>query len=255
MTENISKLLEDWYARPFGQAAFQQTSGSVRKSLEHVFGYYLVQLGLARNMPLFLDSTIPTRILISSACGELADLVANFEELPIASDSTDAVIGQHFLEFSSQPHRTLREIHRILTPQGHLVLIGFNPYSLSGIGHLGLKLSGANLWKRWSPISLMRLKDWLHLLGFDIIEHETLCHVPEIGSGTFRHLLVNLENIIKRTKLPVGGLFVIHAIKSVAGASHLQRKELKRRTIVNIRTPAPSAGSIIPNKTYISSRN
>ncbi len=250
MTENIPKLLEDWYARPFGQAALQQTSERIRKSLEHIFGYYLVQLGFARNMPLFLDSTIPTRILISSARGELADLVANFEELPIASDSTDAVIGHHFLEFSGQPHRTLREIHRILTPQGHLVLIGFNPYSLAGLGHLGLKLSGANLWKRWSPISLVRLKDWLRLLGFDIIEHETLCHIPEIGSGNFRHVLANLENIIKRTKLPIGGLFVIHAIKSVAGASYLERRELKRRTIVNIGAPAPSAGSIIPNKTY-----
>ena len=250
MAENISKLLEDWYARPVGQVAFQQINESICKSLEHIFGYHLVQLGLARGMPLYLQSTIPTRILLSNTGGELVKLVANFEELPIASDCTDAIIGHHFLEFSRHPHRTLREIHRILTPQGHLILIGFNPYSLLGLGQLCLKLSGVRLWKNWSPIRSTRLRDWLYLLGFEIISYDTLCHIPKLGSDNIHHILCNLDNIVKRTKLPVGGLFVIHAIKSVSGVSSLVRKEVKRRSIISVPTPSPNAGTVILNRTY-----
>ncbi len=247
MTENISQLLEDWYARPFGQLAFQRVDEVVGKSLEHIFGYYLVQLGLARNMPLYHQSTIPTRIFLSNRSGALIKLISSFEELPIDSDSTDAVIGHHFLEFSKQPHRTLREIHRVLTPQGHLVLVVFNPYSLIGLGQLGLKLSGVRLWKGWSPISGARLKDWLHLLGFEIISYDTICHIPEMGSGKIRNLLIKLDNSFRESKLPVGGLFVIHAIKSVAGASSISIKKARHQTLPGIRAPVPSVGAIIPN--------
>tara|TARA_B100000579_G_scaffold361631_1_gene319401 strand:- start:1037 stop:1807 length:771 start_codon:yes stop_codon:yes gene_type:complete len=250
MTENISKLLEDWYARPSGQLAFQKIDEIAGKSLEHIFGYYLIQLGLARNMPLYHQSTIPTRVLLSNRSGELIKLIASFEELPIDSDSTDAVIGHHFLEFSKQPHKTLREIHRVLTPQGHLILIGFNPYSLFGLGQLGLKLSGVRLWKSWSPISGARLKDWLHLLGFEIVSYDTICHIPEFSSGKIRNLLIKLDNIARESKLPAGGLFVIHAIKSVAGASAIVRKKARHKTLPGIRAPAPSVGAIVPSERY-----
>ena len=85
MTENISKLLEDWYARPFGQLAFQKIDEVVGISLEHIFGYYLVQLGLARNMPLYHQSTIPTRIFLSNKSGELIKLLANWENIALFS--------------------------------------------------------------------------------------------------------------------------------------------------------------------------
>ena len=143
----------------------------------------------------------------------------------------------------------MREIHRILTPQGHLVLIGFNPFSLFGLGQLGLKLSGVRLWKSWSPINGARLKDWLHLLGFEIISYDTVCHIPELGSGKIRNLLIKLDNIARESKLPAGGLFVIHAIKSVAGASAIVRKKARRKTLPGMRAPAPSVGAIIPSET------
>ena len=39
--------------------------------------------------------------------------------LPIESNSIDLVLLPHILEFSANPHQILREVHRVLVPEGH----------------------------------------------------------------------------------------------------------------------------------------
>ena len=39
----------------------------------------------------------------------------------------------HILEFADEPHQVLREVERVLVPEGHLVITGFNPASLWGL--------------------------------------------------------------------------------------------------------------------------
>jgi len=59
-----------------------------------------------------------------------AQLLCLPEFLPFADKSMDIVIAPHVLENSDNPHQTLREIERILIPEGFLILSGINARSL-----------------------------------------------------------------------------------------------------------------------------
>ncbi len=55
-------------------------------------------------------------------------------ELPFESQSVDLIVMPHTLEFTADPHGLLREVERVLIPEGRLVIIcGFN--SLQPVGH------------------------------------------------------------------------------------------------------------------------
>ena len=70
----------------------------------------------------------------------------------------------HALDLAEAPHQVLREAHRVLTPEGYLILSGFNPWSAAGL----LKLMRRRKGMPWSPgwLAPGRVKDWLALLGF-----------------------------------------------------------------------------------------
>ena len=57
----------------------------------------------------------------------------DLRQLPFAANSIDLVVMPHVLEFYDDPHQILREVERILIPEGQIVLTGFNPYSLWGL--------------------------------------------------------------------------------------------------------------------------
>ena len=128
-----------------------------------IFGYNAVQIGLpqcdclrANRMPLrfVYDSTPP------------AALLGDAHHLPLAGSSVDLVALPHTLEFADDPHQILREVERVLVPEGQVLLSGFNPFSLWGIRR---RLSGRDAAFPWRGqyFSVRRLKDLLQLLSFE----------------------------------------------------------------------------------------
>ena len=84
------------------------------------------------------------------------------------SESVDVVLLPHTLDYSDdRSHAVLREADRVLTPHGHLVILGFKPGGLWGLRRLipgaGLPPGGAHL------IPDRRLSDWLQLLDMRIL--------------------------------------------------------------------------------------
>ena len=185
MSLNMSKLLEDWYSRPSGKIMLSSIGSHIDQVLERTFGYYLIQIGPANNIPLYSKSTIGKKVLISNSPGPNLGVISNFSELPLGSDCVDVVICQHLLEFSEQPHKSLREAQRVLTPQGHLFLMGFNPYSVTGLNIFGLKLAGSQLWSSCNLVNVGRLRDWLNLLGFEHITTSWFTAIPDGGNKRF----------------------------------------------------------------------
>ena len=133
--------------------------------------------------------------------------------LPFASNSTDLVILPHVLEFSPDAHQILREVERILIPEGHLIILGFNPVSLWGLRNR-FDRSGSFPW-HGNYLSLTRLKDWLKLLSFEVDRGNSGCHVPPCDQETWLRRWHFMERAGGRWWGLPGGVYLLHAIKRV----------------------------------------
>ena len=213
---DILTELESWYGRDNGQYLLEATHRAAQGLLDTAFGYHILQLGVAGTRPLCQSSRINHRIYCAGRPGHNVGLVADADELPLDSDSVDTVIAHHCLEFALNPHQVLREIQRVLTPQGQLLVIGFNPYSLLGLNTYLRGLLREPLWHRHRPVSEKRLTDWLHLLGCEVQDIIRLYGVPLAGSGRLRQWLANGDAWTARNNLAIGGLYILHATKQVA---------------------------------------
>ena len=175
---DILQELESWYAADNGSQVLMQTREALLPYLETAFGYHILQIGPARGLPLHGASLINHRIYASQNGGRGVDLICRDDEIPLEGDSVDVVIAHHCLEFTANPHQVLREIQRVLTPQGHLLLVGFNPYSAHGIASRLRGLSKKSLWHWHTPVGERRLHDWLHLLGSELRSTSYLYAMP-----------------------------------------------------------------------------
>ena len=245
---DILAELESWYARENGQYLLEMTRIAVRDLLDTSFGYHILQLGVTGGRPLCHSSPINHRIYAADRPGVGVGLVADAGELPLDSDSIDTVIAHHCLEFAPNPHQVLREIQRVLTPQGQLLVVGFNPYSLLGINTSLRGLSRQSLWHRHHRVGEKRLTDWLHLLGCEVQDIIRLYGVPPAGGGKLRQWLTRADAWSQRKNLPLGGLYILHATKQV---SALQRPRLVLRSrgerlIGLVPKPAPAPTPTAP---------
>jgi len=168
--QQISGIVAEWLDSPLGAALREQESRIVEEALDGIFGEYVLQLGLWGEPHSFLKFARSQRAVCIADPGavtaELPGLMGQMHRLPIASDSVDAVLLPHTLDFSDRPHAILREVHRILRSDGHLVVLGFKPGGLWGLRRL---VPGAGLPPGLEhPVSDRRLSDWLKLLDLRI---------------------------------------------------------------------------------------
>lgn len=162
-----------WYCSAPGINAAQGVQLAVAEMSSQVFGYYALQLGeLAQQYDLLQDSRISNCFTVVPAISASADLVADAAALPVEFDNIDLVVASHVLDCSNDPHQVLREIERVLVPEGHCILISYNPFSWCG-----LRLCWKRLFKREATPTVytaFRLKDWFTVLGFEVLEIRTV---------------------------------------------------------------------------------
>jgi len=162
-----SHNLQDWLTTPLGEALLLQEARVVEEALDGIFGEHCLQLGLWGDNRTFLRFTRTQRcaLIAETAHGEPA-AVAEMHRLPVETDSLDAVLMPHTLDYSDRPHAILREVDRVLRSNGHIVILGFKPGGLWGLRRLvpgaGMPPGADNL------ISDRRLRDWLQLLDMRI---------------------------------------------------------------------------------------
>jgi SAM-dependent methyltransferase len=162
-----SHLLQQWLSTALGEALLQREARVVEEALDGIFGEHCVQLGLWGDNRTFLRFTRTQRcaLIAETADGE-PSAIAEMHRLPVESDSLDAVLLPHTLDFSDRPHAILREVDRVLRSDGHLVILGFKPGGLWGLRRL---VPGAGMPPGADQlISDRRLRDWLQLLDMRI---------------------------------------------------------------------------------------
>lgn len=238
---DILTELESWYTRDNGQYLLATTREAVAEVLDTAFGYHLLQIGCTRGTALFTQSPINHRIYAAEKTGAGINLLSLADELPLESDSIDTVIAHHTLDFAANPHQVLREIQRVLTPQGQLLLIGFNPHSLRGVSSRLRGLSRTSMWHKHAAVSESRLTDWLHLLGCEVQDCTRLGAVPLLGRGALRRWLMRLDGWTNRHNLPGGGVYILHAIKQVSAVHRPRRQwQMRRQRLMGL-VPKPAA--------------
>jgi SAM-dependent methyltransferase len=141
---------------------------------------------------------------------------ADYHHLPISNSSADLVVMPHVLEFSQNPHQVLREVARILMPEGHVILACFNPWSLWGARRFVGPAREAYPWNG-QFISLPRLKDWMALLGFEVAGGRMGCHLPPIAGEQWLQRFAFLEHAGDRWWPFAGGVYFLHGVKKVHG--------------------------------------
>lgn len=203
----------DWLATPLGRRCLANEQRLIRQSLERVFGEQLLQIGSwgARNCFLRYART-QRRALIDWRPDVECDLVSDPERLAIASDSVDAVLLPHTLERTPSPHALLREVDRILRPDGNLIVLSFAPAGFWGLRHL-LSARGYPA-GRERMIREGRLRDWLELLSFDVGSATRYCHTLPLER--FKQLrLVPREEWAQRWLPVLSGGYLLRAQKRV----------------------------------------
>lgn len=199
--------------------------------LPNLFGYHLVQVGYTWQ-DLTISSRVSHRLMISAYChsppGHAVQLCAQSHQLPIASDSVDVVVLPHVLEFSHYPHEVLREVDRILVPEGHVVMLCFNPFSLWNGWRVAIR------WRNKMPwcgefLSSTRLRDWLALLGFDTAQQQGYAFMPPWNSAHLAGRLQWLEQLGQRFFSFAAGSYVLVAKKRVTTLTPIRPGWRRRR--------------------------
>lgn len=247
--------LTDWFQTPPGRYLLEWEQGQFDRSVANLFGYNALQLGLpelqalaANRMPhrwLALpeemlsgeadpaepvsdwQAVIGTTEEASSSIPRVA-LVTNAAALPFPEASLDLVVLPHTLELSADPHHVLREVERVLVPEGRVVVAGFNPNSFWGLRQsrarlMGrMKLSALGLSELYLPeagefIGPGRLRDWFRLLGFEVESQHFGCYRPAVRSDKWLQRYAWMDRAGARWWPIFGSVYFFVAVKRVRG--------------------------------------
>jgi SAM-dependent methyltransferase len=208
----IASPLEDWFATAQGRYVLGWEQQQFDNAVDDIFGYYAIQVGLP-GIDLLRENRIPLRVTVGTDEGTAVR--AQPWILPFASQSIDLVVLPHVLEFSAHPHAILREAERVLMPEGSIVISGFNPLSLWG----ARRALGFGQGSPWNGrfIGLVRLRDWLHLLGFELNGGKFGCYAPPFMRNQWLERCGFMEKAGDRWWPIAGGTYVVRAIKRTVG--------------------------------------
>src|SRR3954469_24278851 len=156
--------LSGWLSNPQGEDVLRWELAQFDSAVDDVFGFRAVQVGLPE-VDFLRQNRIPFRFSLALEPG--AGVAGDPLQLPVASQSVDLVALPHVLESHPNPHEVLREAERVLMPEGHLIISGFNTVSLWRMRQLIPFMDKSVPWDS-RFIGLLRLRDWLRVLGFEL---------------------------------------------------------------------------------------
>lgn len=226
--------LSRWFQSDLGEQFVAAEKQQLDELLPDLFGFYLLQVGQLADVDLLNASRVSHRKVMGlHPEGKL--LQGAFQgqpwALPIQTDSIDVVVLPHTLDFALYPHEVLREVERVLVPEGHVVITGFNPLSLWQFWRWVLRR-----WKQppWCGhfFTTLRLRDWLKLLGFDVTYKKCFFHRPPVKNRTFLQRLNFMEKMGKHLWPVAGAGYVLVARKRVETLTPIKpRLEVRQKVV------------------------
>jgi len=221
--------LADWLQTPAGQYMTSWEIEQFDKVVADVFGFHGLQLGLS-SLPVLRNCRIrhcwvaenQVNVLHTQAGSALA-LFADSVALPYADQSLDLVVLPHTLELSIDPHATLREVERVLVPEGRVIISGFNPLSFWGLRqrrsqwYARFGFSNYFLPPEIDFIGYRRLRDWLKLLSFEVDRGRFGCYIPSVQTPSLVAKFAWMDKAGDRWWPILGSVYFLAAVKRVRG--------------------------------------
>ena len=221
--------LHDWLQTPTGRYLLDWERARIDAAVVDIFGYHALQLGVpelnglkANRMPHQWLATEHLQVGAEMSIQQPV-LLCDYSALPFPASSLDMVLLPHTLEFSSDPHATLREVERVLVPEGRVVICGLNPASLWGLqqrrSHLYRKMGFDQTFlpQAGEFIGYWRLRDWLRLLGFEVEVGEFGCYRPGVTSEKWLQRMEWMDRAGPRWWPIFGAAYFLVAVKRVHG--------------------------------------
>lgn len=233
--------ISDWYQTELGQYLLGELAENLEPVLSTSFGYYSLQIGCAAESEALLNGCrIKHHFTLDRDINEV-DVCARSAFLPIANDSVDLVVIMHHLSTTAEPHALLREVSRILIPEGKLIVIDFNPVSLWGVRHF------FQSWLEQIPwsghfFSASRLNDWMQLLGFSLQKHLRAGYLPPIQQPRILRHLSWLEKGMRNWIRFSSALNVLVYDNNTMPLTPVRERWVKRKILPAKVTPRPVAG-------------
>lgn len=217
---------------PPGRYLLAWEQNCLDEAVADLFGYHALQVGLplleglrANRMPYRWSAWGAADGVLMQAMQQdgLPDLHAEAVALPFPAASLDLVVLPHTLELSLEPHAALREVERVLVPEGRVVICGLNPASL-----WALRQRRARLYQRlgrgrlYLPdmgefIGYGRLRDWLRLLSFEVEVAHFGCYRPAVRSPQWLERWAWMDQLGPRWWPIFGSAYFVVATKRVHG--------------------------------------
>lgn len=233
-----------WWRSPPGLYLLAWEQALLDQLVNDAFGFHALQLGLPQ-LDGLRANRMPHRWLATDDLAEVepvplpavdpglstlmplnsgAALHCDFDALPFPNQSLDLVLLPHALELARDPHDTLREVERVLVPEGRVVIIGLNPASLWGLrqqaGQLRRRLGLGEppfLPEAGEFIAYRRVRDWLRLLGFEVERARFGCWRPPWGRAGWLQRWAWMDSVGSRLWPVLGAVYAVQAVKRVRG--------------------------------------
>ena len=236
--------LTQWLQTPAGRYLLEWEQGHLDQAVVDLFGFHALQVGLPE-LDALRANRMPHRWVASvtahAEAGPATDgatpppfelpraavaLHCDFDALPFDSQSLDLVVLPHALELARDPHLALREVERVLMPEGRVVIVGFNPASLWGLrqrlGRMRRRLATGTPHHLYLPsagefIGYRRLRDWLRLLSFEVEAGRFGCYKPPVETQKWLSRYEWTEHVGERWWPVFGAVYFVVAVKRVRG--------------------------------------
>lgn len=209
MAFQLQQQLNHWYRHPANQPLLEMQAQVLATAMKEVFGLYLVQLGAPWPCNLLTETKVNLQVLCERMpvrMEGMASVVADLDYLPFGREAVDVFVLPHTLEVVEDPYHLLRQVDRMLVLDGHVVIVGMNPWNWKN-QRQRLLGSARQVFRQAHLIRMHRLIDWLNLLGYEIrfAQHTAL----NMGTGWGERL----EYVLEKAGVHPGRFYFIVAQK------------------------------------------
>jgi SAM-dependent methyltransferase len=229
--------LKDFYACPLGVVVRRLLGARIRSHFDDVKGLTVLGLGFASPyLAVFRGEARPCGALMPTELGAIAwpeqgqslSVLVDETELPLDDETADRLILVHMLEWSEKSRALLREMWRVLKPNGRLLIVVPNR---------------RGLWARvdttpfgyGSPFSRRQLTKLLKEAMFSPEEWEYALYMPPFNWRVLLKWPMFWERLGLVLWPTFSGVILVEATKQVYAAVPLRElRKVKHRRIVPV---------------------